>query len=59
MSYLDASRIELYGSDPEVSREFTAQVWYPAVPGKNDRQAQWMSDIEYAAPAIPFFFISK
>jgi len=50
--FVDPNRVELYGSDPDGPREFMAQIWYPATPGKNDRQAQWMPDIQYAAPAI-------
>jgi len=49
---IDPSRNEIYGTDPTAPREFTAQIWYPADPGKEDQQAQWMPAIKYAAPAI-------
>ena len=49
---VDPDRNELYGSDPAVPREFMAQIWYPAVPGPGDEQAQWMPAIQYAGPAI-------
>ncbi len=49
---VDPNRKELYGSDPDASREFMAQIWYPADPGKKDQQAKWMPAIEFAAPAI-------
>ena len=49
---IDPSRNEIYGTDPAAPREFTAQIWYPAKPGSADKQAQWMPEIQYAAPAI-------
>jgi len=48
----DSSRKELYGKDPAAPREIMVQVWYPAEPTKDNEQAQWMQDIEVAAPAI-------
>ena len=52
MNFVDPNRLELYGDDPAAPREFMAQVWYPAAPGENGPKAQWMPDIEFAAPAI-------
>ncbi|TFG48875.1 MAG: hypothetical protein E4H33_03380 [Anaerolineales bacterium] len=52
MHFVDPNRLEIYGSEPNAPREFMAQVWYPAVPGEKDQQAQWMPDIEFAGPAI-------
>ena len=49
---VDPNRNELYGSDPAAPREFMAQIWYPAEPGPNDQQAQWMPAIQFAGPAI-------
>jgi dienelactone hydrolase len=49
---VDPQRKELYGSDPEAPRELMAQVWYPAAPGPEDQQAQWMPAIEFAGPAL-------
>jgi len=49
---IDPSRNEIYGTDPAAPREFMAQIWYPAKPGIEDQQAQWMPAIKYAAPAI-------
>ena len=49
---IDPSRNEIYGTDPAAPREFMAQIWYPAEPGIEDQQAQWMPAIQYAAPAI-------
>ena len=50
--FVDPNRKELYGTDPNAPREFMAQVWYPAEPGKQNQQAQWMPDIQFAGPAI-------
>ena len=52
IQFIDPDREELYGSEPGEPREFMAQVWYPALPGSEDIQAQWMPDVAYAAPAL-------
>jgi hypothetical protein len=48
----DTARKEIYGPDPNAARELMVQVWYPASPTKDNPRAQWMTDIETAAPAM-------
>ena len=48
----DSSRQEIYGNDLKAPREIMVQVWYPAENTNDHVQAQWMPDMESAAPAI-------
>jgi len=48
----DESRTEIYAAEDNQPREIMVQVWYPAVPTEENRQALWMEDISAAGPAI-------
>ena len=49
---VDPDRNEIYGTYLDAQREFMVQVWYPAEPDPENRQAQWMPDVKFAGPAI-------
>ena len=50
----DESRKELYSGKDE-SRSFMVQVWYPANPLPENKQAKWMSRSDIYGPAISTF----
>ena len=49
---VDSSRPEFYTDDPDDSREFMMQVWYPTVPGEGDGQAEYIDRLDIAGPAF-------
>jgi predicted dienelactone hydrolase len=49
---VDEDRNELYAPDPSAKREIIVQVWYPANPTQENKQAFWMPDIKFAGPAL-------
>ena len=50
----DESRKELYSGKDE-SRSFMVQVWYPATPLPENKQAKWVSRSDVYGPAISSF----
>jgi predicted dienelactone hydrolase len=63
LALTDASRRELYGSDPESPRRFLVQLWYPAQAPVDGETAPYLENIDLVAPAIarsvdlPGFFL--
>ncbi len=63
-SWIDNSRPELFVANPKEHRRLVAQVWYPAVPKRNDPRAPYIEDAGIVTPALsrllhlPSFFLS-
>lgn len=49
---VDSSRPEFYTDDPDDFREFMMQVWYPAVAGDGEGQAEYIDRLDIAGPAF-------
>ena len=50
--WVDATRAELYGTDPNTKREIMVQAWYPAEAVSGAQTAPWMERLEVAGPRI-------
>lgn len=63
LGLVDASRHEWYSGNPEDTRKFMVQVWYPALSAANSSRAPWMANADIVAPFIadylhlPHFFL--
>ncbi len=62
--WVDASRNEIYSTDPTEARELMVQVWYPAEPNPKGQPLAWIPEINEVGPAIaqrfkvPFFLLN-
>jgi predicted dienelactone hydrolase len=55
MMLVDSSRKELYSGNPDESRRFMVQFWYPANPGPKAQKAPWVDDPETFGPAMSIY----
>jgi predicted dienelactone hydrolase len=53
--WVDASRQELFSTDPNARRELMAQIWYPAK-GSSSPRAPYIADANVVAPALARLF---